>query len=175
VRTELESKHGIPYEKGVSYTFWIKGTVVEVIKGIEPLPEVVGIWTVVVLIDEGGGGGTTLPPVAVGMGVWGLPDEVAIVSSIVAHWTNYRSGEVIARGTTWIRSGVDKLVIRGFVGLKPSVSRSKTIDSSGAGKYSLGAGSDTVSYGTVASNEPSWSILHLNGGEGGSKVTSDKP
>jgi hypothetical protein len=39
--------------------------------------------------------------------------------------------------------------------MKPSTSRLETMDSSGAGKYSLGVGSGTVSYGPVASNEPS--------------------
>jgi hypothetical protein len=47
----------------------MEGTMVKVIEGIEPLPEVVGIWTVIVLIGGGGGGGTTPPPATTMMGV----------------------------------------------------------------------------------------------------------
>jgi hypothetical protein len=46
-------------------------------------------------------------------------------------------------------------MIEGFVGLKSSVSRLETMDSFGAGKYSLGDGSGTTSCGPVALNDPS--------------------
>jgi hypothetical protein len=39
----------------------------------------------------------------------------------------------------------------------------------------LGAISGTVSYGPVTSNDPSWSSLHHNGGDGGSKVIDSRP
>jgi len=49
------------------------------------------------------------------------------------------------------------------------------MDSSSAGKSSLGTDSSIVSCVLVASNEPSLSILHLNGHRGGSKATNDGP
>ena len=115
------------------------------------------------------------PPAAAEMGVRGFPEEVALVSSITARLTNWRSREVTSTGTIEIKSDADKSVIEGFVGLKPSTSRSKTMESYGVGKSSLGVGSSTVSHGPVASNEPSWSSLHLSGGRGGSKVIDGKP
>jgi hypothetical protein len=57
------------------------------------------------------------------------PYEVASVASIVARRTNCRSGEVTTGGTIWIKSNDDKSVIRGLEGLKPSASRSETIES----------------------------------------------
>ena len=48
-----------------------------IVVGTVPLLEVVCFWLAVVLVGEGGGGGTTPPLVAIGMGVLGLPKEVA--------------------------------------------------------------------------------------------------
>jgi hypothetical protein len=98
--------------------------VVEVVKGIEPLPKVVGVWIDVVLTGRGGGGGTTPPPATVIMRVRGLLNEVATFASIATHRINYRLGEATLRGTIRIKSGTNKPMIGGFAGLKPSVSRS---------------------------------------------------
>jgi hypothetical protein len=58
---------------------------VEVVKGIRSLPEVVGVETIVVLTDEGGRGGRMPPAVVVVRGVRRLPNEVTTFSSVVAH------------------------------------------------------------------------------------------
>jgi hypothetical protein len=43
LRTKLDSKAGITYEKGAPDAFWIEGIVGKVVEGIEPLAKVVGI------------------------------------------------------------------------------------------------------------------------------------
>ena len=65
--------------------FYIEGTMIIIVVGTVPLLEVVCFWLAVVLVGEGGGGGTTSPLVAIGMGVLGLPKEVALFSSIANH------------------------------------------------------------------------------------------
>jgi hypothetical protein len=72
----------------------MKGTVVDIVEGIEPLPEVVGIKTGMVLTD----GGATPPHATTVMGVQGLPDELVLVASIIAHQTNYCLGEFTSGG-----------------------------------------------------------------------------
>jgi len=72
---------------------------VEVVKGTDPLLEVVGVGIDVVLTGGGGGGGTMPPPAVVVMGVQGLPDEVAAFSSIIVRRMNWHSGEVTSGGT----------------------------------------------------------------------------
>jgi hypothetical protein len=47
--------------------------------------------------------------------------------------------------------------------------------SSGARMSSIGTDSDIVSYGSLASKEPSLSNLILRGGGGGSKATNEMP
>jgi hypothetical protein len=69
VRNKLESKLGIPYEKGVSATLWIGGTMFRVADRMLPLSEVVGLWTSVVLIGGYGGGDVKPPPMKNTMGV----------------------------------------------------------------------------------------------------------
>jgi hypothetical protein len=76
----------------------MKGEMVESVKGIEPLPKLVGIRIVVLLTGGSGGGGTTPTPATVVMGVRGLPNKVALVASIIAHRTNSHSSEVTSRG-----------------------------------------------------------------------------
>jgi hypothetical protein len=56
--------------------------VVEAAEGIVPLPEVEGVETTVVLIGKGGRGGRMPPALVVVTGVRGLPDEVAVFTSI---------------------------------------------------------------------------------------------
>jgi hypothetical protein len=133
----------------------MKGTMVEVVKGIKPLPKVVGVRIVIVLIGGGRGGGETPPPMTTMIGLQGLHEKVAYVPSIVTRRTNYHSGEVTSHGSIWIKSNVDKSVIRGLASMKPLASRSETKFSSGVRKSSLKYGSGTVSCVLVASNDPS--------------------
>jgi hypothetical protein len=77
----------------------MKGTVVDIVKGIKPLPKLVGVGIVVDMTGEGVGGGTTPPPVSTLVGVQGFPGEIELVTSIVARRTNYRLGEVTLGGT----------------------------------------------------------------------------
>jgi hypothetical protein len=69
--------------------------------------------------------------------------------------------------------GIDKLVIGGSYGPTASAPRSEIFDSSRHECSHLGDGSGTISYGLVTSNDPCWSIIHCNGGDGGSKLTGN--
>jgi hypothetical protein len=78
---------------------------VEVSKGIKPLPEIEGVDKTVVLTSEGGSGGRIpcggrIPrAVVVVKRVWGLSDEVETFSSIFTRRTSWRSEDVTSGGT----------------------------------------------------------------------------
>jgi hypothetical protein len=78
-------------------------------------------------------------------------------------------------GKSCIKSGTDKSVIGDLYRLRASAPRSEIVGPSGNEFYPLGDGLGTVSCGSVASNDPSWSSLHFRDRAGGSKLTDSRP
>jgi hypothetical protein len=64
--------------------------------------------------------------------------------------------------------GAKKSVVRVSTGPRVVSSRSKTVDS-------FEGWSGIMAYNLVSSKDPCWSSFRLNGGGGGSSVTSGKP